>query len=163
MKSVMDRLDEHFDTTEIPDVLSETTELNTTTTTEIANVHNKEVASKGHDGADLEDDYKQVRSNMYNLIDKGTEALDSLLVVAKGSDHPRAYEVVASLMSQLKDLNKEVINVQSSMKHLLNDRDMQTNATSNAPTASPAVVIVNSTAEVLKNMKANIKDITNDE
>lgn len=161
MKSVMDRLDEHFDTEEIPATITSDvklkTEIEPTGTPTVPTV----VESKGFDSGDLEDDYTQVRTNMYGLIDKGSDALESLLVVAKGSDHPRAYEAVSNLMGQLLSLNKEVLNIQSSMKHLLSDKQSQPSA--NSGQMAPTVVVVNNTAEIMKMRKETLKDVTNEE
>ena len=38
-------------------------------------------------------DYEYSRGNLYSLIEKGQEALNGILEVAQGSDHPRAYAV----------------------------------------------------------------------
>ncbi len=44
------------------------------------------------------------RANYYNLIEKGNEALDGILEVAKESQHPRAYEVAANMIKNLSDI-----------------------------------------------------------
>ena len=44
---------------------------------------------------DVTQDYEYTRGQLYNLIDKGQEALNGILDVAASSDHPRAYEVAA--------------------------------------------------------------------
>ena len=41
----------------------------------------------------MDKDYEYARSNFYNVIESGTEALEQMLEVAKASEHPRAYEV----------------------------------------------------------------------
>ena len=51
-------------------------------------------------------DYEYARSNFYNVIESGTEALEQMLDVAKASEHPRAYEVVSTIMKTLVDANK---------------------------------------------------------
>ena len=42
---------------------------------------------------DIEDDYKYQRDNFYNLVEKGSAAIDGILELAKESEHPRTYEV----------------------------------------------------------------------
>ena len=54
-------------------------------------------------------DYEYARSNFYNVIESGTEALEQMLDVAKASEHPRAYEVVSTIMKTLVDANKDVV------------------------------------------------------
>ena len=54
-------------------------------------------------------DYEYARSNFYNVIESGTEALEQMLDVAKASEHPRAYEVVSTIMKTLVDANKDFV------------------------------------------------------
>lgn len=58
---------------------------------------------------DKDKDYKYARDNFYNVIEKGTQALEDMLSVAKASEHPRAYEVVSTLMKTLVDANKDLV------------------------------------------------------
>lgn len=60
---------------------------------------------------EAENDYDYARENMYNVIEKGTSALEELLSVATQSQHPRAYEVLASTMKTLVDANKELVQL----------------------------------------------------
>ena len=55
---------------------------------------------------DVDNDYKYARENLYGVIEKGTEALDTLIDLAKASEHPRAFEVVSQLTKTLVDANK---------------------------------------------------------
>ena len=56
-------------------------------------------------------DYEYARSNFYNVIESGTEALEQMLDVAKASEHPRAYEVVSTIMKTLVDANKDLVKM----------------------------------------------------
>jgi len=56
-------------------------------------------------------DYEYARSNFYNVIESGTEALENMLDVAKASEHPRAYEVVSTIMKTLVDANKDLVKM----------------------------------------------------
>lgn len=58
-----------------------------------------------------ENDYEYARENFYNVIEKGTQALEEMLDVAKASEHPRAYEVVSTLMKTLVDANKDLVSM----------------------------------------------------
>ena len=64
---------------------------------------------------DVENDHKNSREYYYNLIEKGQEAIEGILDVAKEGQHPRAYEValagiknVADTVDELQDLNKKL-------------------------------------------------------
>ena len=45
---------------------------------------------------DIENDYKYSRENYYNLIERGQDAIQGILDVAKEGQHPRAYEVAGA-------------------------------------------------------------------
>ena len=61
--------------------------------------------------SEAEKDFEYARDNFYNIIETGTEALQQMLDVAKASEHPRAYEVVSTLMKTLVDANKDLVSM----------------------------------------------------
>ena len=63
-------------------------------------------------------DYEYSRGNLYSLIEKGQEALNGILEVAQGSDHPRAYEVAGQIIKSVGDTTDKLIDLQSKMKEL---------------------------------------------
>jgi len=52
---------------------------------------------------DIDNDYNYSRDSYYNLIDKGNEAIQGILDIAKEGQHPRAYEVAGQLIGQSRD------------------------------------------------------------
>src|SRR5210317_1727521 len=67
---------------------------------------------------DITKDYTYARENLYDVIERGTEALDYLLELAKASEHPRAFEVVSQLTKTLVDANKDLLDIQKKVKDL---------------------------------------------
>jgi hypothetical protein len=67
---------------------------------------------------DLTDDYNFSRDQYHTLIDKGNEALEELLAVAKESESARAYEVTAQLVRTLSDTTKELLELQKTKKSI---------------------------------------------
>lgn len=59
----------------------------------------------------VDSDYEFARSNLISIIEKGSDALDGLIDVASMSQHPRSYEVVASLIKTLSDVNKDLLDL----------------------------------------------------
>ena len=57
--------------------------------------------------SDMGFDY--IRENLQELIARGKEAIDELLLIAKQSQHPRAFEVVATLLKTVSDMNAELM------------------------------------------------------
>lgn len=60
---------------------------------------------------DADADFDFARSNMYDAIDIGKQALSELLVVATQSQNPRAYEVLATTVKTLIDANKQLTDM----------------------------------------------------
>ena len=64
------------------------------------------------------DDYEYARGNMIAVIEKGQEALSGILDVAGMSQHPRSYEVVATLVKAVADANKDLLELAKKRKDL---------------------------------------------
>jgi hypothetical protein len=89
------------------------------------------------------------RANYYNLIEKGNEALDGILEVAKESQHPRAYEVAANMLKNLSDVTEKLMILQKQQKELQGPQQAAQAQNINVEKA----VFVGSTAELLKKLK----------
>jgi len=87
------------------------------------------------------------RSNYYNLIEKGNEALDGILEVAKESNHPRAYEVAANMIKNLSDVTEKLMILQKQQHDLQPKEFSPTNITVDK------AVFVGSTTDLLKKLK----------
>jgi len=77
---------------------------------EIVEYDNSQKQVKKEDD-ESERDYKYARENFYSVIESGTKALEQMLDVAQASEHPRAYEVVSTLMKTLVDANKDLVKM----------------------------------------------------
>ena len=99
---------------------------------------------------DVDSDYKYQRENFYNLIERGQDAIDGILEVAKQSDHPRSYEVAGNLISQVAEVTEKLSRLQNSMKRLKE-------VPSNAPKSVTNALYVGSTAELQKLLKGDMK------
>lgn len=67
---------------------------------------------------DIQSDYDLARSTLRNLIEKGEEALDDMMAVAKGSEHPRAFEVTSTLVNTIASAAKDLMSLQKTMKEI---------------------------------------------
>ncbi len=86
--------------------------------TEVA-VAKKVEPTKEDSEADI--DYKYARENLYSIIEKGQESLNTLVDVAQQSQHPRAFEVVSQLVKTLSDTNKDLLELQRKIKVINKD------------------------------------------
>lgn len=106
---------------------------------------------------DVEIDYSIARNNIKNLIRKGDDAIDELMKVAKGSEHPRAYEVAATFIKTLADLNKDLLDIQKKKNDLSPTNKNATLDDNQTPLIDKAVFI-GSTKELIKLIKTNKED-----
>ena len=66
----------------------------------------------------VERDYEYQRQNFYNLVERGTDAVEGILELAKESDHPRAYEVAGNLIKQVAEVTEKLGDLQEKMRKL---------------------------------------------
>jgi len=109
---------------------------------------------RDHTG-DIDTDYRYARENLYDIIENGSHALHELVEIAKSSEHPRAFEVVASLMKTLTDANKDLLEVQAKVKKLKQEDNVQS-----GPNNVTNALFVGSTTELQNMLKDNLKDIS---
>ena len=99
----------------------------------------------------VQDDFDYARDNMRQLISKGQNALDGILTIASGSEHPRAYEVAAALMKTMADTNKDLLELQK-IKKVLQKEDPKAPQL-DGPQSVTNNLFVGSTAELQKMIK----------
>ena len=75
------------------------------------------IESEGRD-QDLEVDYEKTRAKYYELLDKGTEALEGMLEVAKQTYEATAYELVGQLLKNTSEVNREIVELQKRMEEI---------------------------------------------
>ena len=94
------------------------------------------------------DDFDYARGNMIAVIEKGQEALSGILDVATMSQHPRSYEVVATLVKAVADANKDLLDLSKKRKDL-------EKVESGGPQTVNNNLYLGSTADLLKLLKDN--------
>ena len=104
---------------------------------------NKPIVAKDDQAA--EKDYQYARENFYNVIEKGTHALEDMIEVARASEHPRAYEVVSTIMKTLVDANKDLVQ--------MSDKKIEREAKVEKPGTVNNNLFVGSTADLQKVLK----------
>lgn len=99
---------------------------------------------------DLDEDYKDARNTLKDLVTKGNQAIDHLLAIASDTEHPRAFEVVATLIKNTAEANEKLLNMQKQM------RDMKglTKKDSGGVSVDKAI-FVGSTSELNKLLKGD--------
>ena len=95
---------------------------------------------------DIENDYKYQRENFYGLVERGQDAIDGILELAKEGEHPRAYEVAGNLIKQVAEVTEKLGDLQEKMRKLKEVPD-------SAPKNVTNALFVGSTAELQKMLK----------
>lgn len=98
------------------------------------------------DVSDIDRDYEYQRQNFYNLVERGNDAIEGILELAKESEHPRTYEVAGNLIKQVSEVTEKLGDLQEKMRKLKEVPD-------NAPKSVTNALFVGSTAELQKLMK----------
>ena len=109
----------------------------------------KELKKLEREKPDSVRDYEYTIGNLYSLIEKGQEALDSILEVAQEGQQPRAYEVVSQLLKNVADTTDKLIELQLKTKELNAEEKKGPSTVNNA-------LFVGSTAELQKLLKNGI-------
>lgn len=71
---------------------------------------------------DIENDYELRRKTLHNLVGTGQDALEHMMLVAKESDHPRAFEVVGQLMKTTSDMVADLTKLQIEMNKIESEK-----------------------------------------
>ena len=99
----------------------------------IEDVNNKnEIKPVDNNDETVDNDFKYARENLYNIIERGSDALNTLVDVANQSQHPRAFEVVGQLVKTLSDTNKDLLELQKKVKVIKKDIPDQPQNVTNA-------------------------------
>ena len=91
-------------------------------------------------------DFETGRKNLYNLIDKGNEAIDGILNLAKEGEHPRAYEVAGQLIKTVSEVSQNLLDLQDKLKKI---KEVPNTGPKNVTNA----LFVGSTTELQKMLK----------
>ncbi len=70
------------------------------------------------DKEDKDNDYEFARETLYDMICKGRDGVEEMLEVAKASEHPRAYEVLAKLMKDTADVSGQLLHLHQQKKNI---------------------------------------------
>lgn len=94
------------------------------------------------DDTEVEEDFQLARQNIIDTINDSREAIAEMINVAKLSQHPRSYEVLANMLKLQIDSNKDLLDLRKTKKEL-------TKESNDAPTTINNNLVM-STADVLR-------------
>lgn len=94
----------------------------------------------------IDTDYKYARENLYNLVERGQDAIEGILELSKETEHPRAYEVAGQLIKTVGETAEKLIDLQKKLKDV---------ETEKGPSTQHNHLYVGSTSELQKFLKKN--------
>ena len=97
---------------------------------------------------DADEDFVKAKSNIAKLIEKGEDAVDGILQLAKESEQPRAYEVAGQLIKTQSELAQNLLDLQDKLKKI---KDVK----GDGPKSVTNALFVGSTTELQKMIKKN--------
>ena len=101
-----------------------------------------------------DNDFQYARENLYDIIEKGRDAMEELLEIAKAEESPRAFEVFGQLLKNMTDTQQTLMELHQKKQKLENDGDRQ--EVTRAQNVTNAL-FVGSTADLLKLVKRETK------
>ena len=96
-----------------------------------ADIKNKQLEKELISKKDINDDYTFSRDTYKELISTGMNSLDSLAEIARESEHPRAFEVLAKSIKDIGDVTDKLMSLQKSKQDLVQKKDEENKITNN--------------------------------
>ena len=109
------------------------------------------------DKNNVKSDYEYSRDTYYELLEKGKTSLETMMEVARESEHPRAFEVLSNMIKNLSDVNDRLMDLNKKNKDLEQPLKQVENQQNN--------IFLGSTADLQKLLKKQdneIVDVTPD-
>ncbi len=107
-------------------------------------------------GNRINDDAEYARTNIYDIIEKGVRSIEDAMDIARESQHPRAYEVLAQLLKVQSDNVDKLLKVHSDKQKLVGNVE-NVNPTGNVTIEK--AVFVGTTDQLLDMIRRTDKDI----
>jgi len=95
-------------------------------------------------------DYKYSREVFYGLVERGQDAIEGILDIARESEHPRVYEVAGQLIKTVGETTEKLIDLQAKVKELDKDDSMPDKVQNN--------LFVGSSTELQRLLKQNAQE-----
>lgn len=98
----------------------------------------------------LDADLQHARGNMYDLLESGKDALQYAIELAKQTDSPRGFEVVAGMLKTLSDMNMQLLEAHERKQKAQKSVKVETVGEGPSSVVNNNSVFVGSTAELAK-------------
>ena len=102
-------------------------------------------------------DVEDARKNLKSIMEHGEGALEEMRRISQVSEHPRAYEVMSTMMRSMIDANKALIDI-AEKKRYPKQQDNQQGNSSSKYTQNNTYVFQGNASDVLKALEENDSD-----
>ena len=79
----------------------------------------------------IKDDYEYSRDTYYEILERGKESMELMIEVARESEHPRAFEVLSTMMKNMADINDKLMDLNKKNKDIEKKEDVKQLTTNN--------------------------------
>lgn len=100
----------------------------------------------------VDQDYDTARKATEQALSRSLSALDEIMEVAKASEHPRAYEVVANMVKTVGDLSETLLKISKARQEIVTPEDRENQGSTNVTNN----LIFMSTADMLKRVRSEM-------
>ena len=66
----------------------------------------------------VDNDFEYARQTYHDILAKGSEAMEEMMEVARATEHPRAFEVLSTMMKTLADVNANLLDLHKKKKDI---------------------------------------------
>lgn len=98
-------------------------------------------------------DFDYVRSNQFEIIEAGKEALNGALELAKSAENPRAYEVVGTLMKSLSDINQQLLAAHELKEKIKSKTQNEESSAKTVNNTQNNIIFQGTTADLLRQIR----------
>ena len=77
------------------------------------------------DSDNIDNDIEFARQNYYDILVKGSAAMEEMIEVARATEHPRAYEVFSTMMKTMADVNGNLVDLHKKSKDIKKQEDVK--------------------------------------
>ena len=88
------------------------------TATDIAKNYPDGYSKAWREDEKVRSDYEYSRDTYYELLEKGKDSLETMMQVARESEHPRAFEVLSNMIKNLSDVNDKLMDLNKKNKDM---------------------------------------------
>jgi len=98
---------------------------------------------------DMIDDFNYARDMLHELVEKGAQAFNEALTVAKETKQPRCFEVTSTLLKQVSDVSKDLLELShTQLKIARENKEKNKPVSGSIPQEGDTHIHVGTTAEL---------------